>query len=378
MQVFISSVITGFGPYRDAAVAAVRTLGYEAIRAEDFSASSQSPRQECLSAVRRSDAMVLLLGSSYGHLQQSGLSATHEEYREARDHTPVLAFVQHGANPGTRQGAFIDEVRRWDSGLLTATFTGPEDLQSKVTRALHDLVVNMRAMPVDTDEIANRAERLVPNTHMSSTPGLVVAVASGPHQTILRPSELNTSTLRRFLLAETLTGDHSVLPPTDDAGFSVPSTRISVRDGAIMVVQDDDRSVSLSGSGDLLINQPAENSGGWLPALPCLIEEEIEQRIANAFRFAAGVLAHIDGLGRLTHYAIAVGLRNAGYLPWRTRTEHQRSPNQATVGFPIGHDRTNLIMVMPSPPVQPRPALLAKAEQTAHDLMIKLRWHMAP
>ena len=378
MKVFVSSVITGFEVFRDAAVSAITTLGYEAIRAEDFSASFQSSRQECLSAVRSSDAMVLLLGATYGEQQQSGLSATHEEYREARNNTPVLAFVQGGISPEPHQREFIQEVRSWESGLFTARFTESEDLRSKVTRALHDLIINLKTTPVDTNDTADRARALIPTERTTSNTGLLIAVAYGPHQTVLRPSELDKDSLRHFLLAETLTGKHAVLKPTDGTGISVPNTRASIQRGTINVVQGHDRMVSLSGSGDLLIQQPARNIGGWHTGLPCLIEEDITERIANAFRFAARVLDRIDGSGRLTHFAAAVGLRNAGYLPWRTRSEHQRSPNQATVGSLGGFDLPNPIIVTSSPPTQSRAALLNTADETAHDLTIKLRWHLSP
>lgn len=377
MEVFVSSVITGLEAFREAAVSAITTLGYKAVRAEDFSASSQSPRQECLAAVRNSDAMVLLLGETYGQQQQSGLSATHEEYREARDNTPVLAFVQDGIRPEPRQREFTQEVRSWESGLFTATFTGSEDLRIKVTRALHDLIINMKTTPVDISDTADRARALIPTDRMTSNTGLLIAVAHGPHQTVLRPSELDNNNLRRFLLAETLTGKHAVLRPADGAGISVPHTRASVQRGTINVVQDHDRRVSLSGSGELLIQQPAGNIGGWHTGLPCLIEEDVAEGIANAFRYAARVLNRIDGTGRFTHFAAAVGLRNAGYLPWRTRSEHQRSPNQVTVGIGA-FDQPNPIVVIPSPPIQSRAALLNTADQIAQDLTIKLRWHLSP
>ena len=180
MKVFVSSVITGLEVFRDAAVSAIATLGYEAIRAEDFSASSQGPRRECLSAVRSSDAMVLLLGETYGQQQQSGLSATHEEYREARNNTPVLAFVQGGISPEPHQREFIKEVRSWESGLFTATFTGSEDLRSRVTKALHDLIINMKTTPVDTNDTADRARALIPTERTTSNTGLLIAVAHGP------------------------------------------------------------------------------------------------------------------------------------------------------------------------------------------------------
>ena len=43
MNVFISSVIGGLGEFRDVVDNATTTLGHNAIRAEDFNASPQSP-----------------------------------------------------------------------------------------------------------------------------------------------------------------------------------------------------------------------------------------------------------------------------------------------------------------------------------------------
>jgi Domain of unknown function (DUF4062) len=105
MKVFVSSVIRGFEPFREAAVEAVRVLGHEPVRAEDFGASPDSPQQACLAGVRASDAVVLLLGARYGARQASGRSATHEEYLEARERCPVLVFVQETPMPlGRRDG----------------------------------------------------------------------------------------------------------------------------------------------------------------------------------------------------------------------------------------------------------------------------------
>lgn len=94
MKVFISSMIVSMEEYRTAAREAVENLGHTVIAAEDFGASPDSPQQVCLAAVRDADVIVLLFGARYGIPQTSGLSPTHEEYREARGHKPVLMFVQ--------------------------------------------------------------------------------------------------------------------------------------------------------------------------------------------------------------------------------------------------------------------------------------------
>jgi hypothetical protein len=100
MKVFISSLIGGFEPERQAARRAVETLRYQPIMAEDFGAQPTSPQVACLQGVRDSDLVVLILGERYGAIPPgSSLSATHQEYREARASKPVLAFVQQGVTP---------------------------------------------------------------------------------------------------------------------------------------------------------------------------------------------------------------------------------------------------------------------------------------
>ena len=119
MRIFISSVISGFESHRDAAASAVEDLGHEVVRAEDFGATTSSPQKACLAGVRKPDLTILLLGTRYGAKQPSGLSATHEEYREAQGRQPVLAFVQEQVDYEVPQADFIREVREWETGSLT-------------------------------------------------------------------------------------------------------------------------------------------------------------------------------------------------------------------------------------------------------------------
>ena len=93
MQVFISSVVSGMQEFREAAATGARTLGHEVKRSEDFPASPATPQQACLAGVRWADVVILLLGSRYGQVQPSGLSATHEEYEEAKERHPVLCLL---------------------------------------------------------------------------------------------------------------------------------------------------------------------------------------------------------------------------------------------------------------------------------------------
>ena len=110
MKIFISSLITGMEPIRAAAKEAIEQLGHQPVMAEQFIASPNSPQVACLQGLRQSGLVILILGEHYGATQPSGLSATHEEYREARDRCPVIAFVQEGVDRDEDEKQFMTEV----------------------------------------------------------------------------------------------------------------------------------------------------------------------------------------------------------------------------------------------------------------------------
>jgi hypothetical protein len=94
--------------------------------AEDFGAQPHSPQIACLTGLRLSDLVVLILGEQYGALQPSGLSATHEEYREAKGRKPVIAFVQDGITRDPQQMEFVAELQAWEGGLFRGSFSGSD------------------------------------------------------------------------------------------------------------------------------------------------------------------------------------------------------------------------------------------------------------
>jgi hypothetical protein len=93
--------------------------------AEDFRAQPRSSQIACLDGVRQSGAMVLIVGSGYGARQPSGLSATHGEYREAREGCPVFAFTQQDVTRESEQQTFLEEVQAWDTGMFRESFSTP-------------------------------------------------------------------------------------------------------------------------------------------------------------------------------------------------------------------------------------------------------------
>ena len=104
--------------------------------AEDFGARPDSPQIACLQGLRDADLVLLILGERYGAVQgTSDLSPTHEEFREAREHQPVLVFVQEGVQREARQDTFVAEVQAWQSGYFRSVFKTAEQLHDAVIRS---------------------------------------------------------------------------------------------------------------------------------------------------------------------------------------------------------------------------------------------------
>ncbi len=362
MKVFVSSVIGGMEPYREAAAEAIRTLNHEPRMAEDYGALPSTPQETCLRGVRDADATVLLLGARYGAPQESGLSATHEEYREARQRRPVLAFVQENVERETPQDNFVHEVQNWTSGQYTDGFSTPDDLRLAVIQGLHQLELSLAVGPIDEDEMLVRAQGRVPAVHAYGQAALSVVVAGGPRQQVLRPAELEAESLSSTLMQEALFGATPILDRARGTNTQV--------EGNMLVVEQEQASISVDELGTVAITQPAMEAGsGDYRGLSVLIEETIRDRIEHGLLFAGWVLDRIDEPRRLSDVVVVAALLGAGYLGWRTRAEHVANPNIVS-GRMAGSNRE---VVQLSPARRNRAALRFEATTMAEDLMVLLR-----
>jgi tetratricopeptide (TPR) repeat protein len=92
---------------------ALRLFEIDGLRFEEWPSMPDDPMEVCLEGIRSSDAVVLLLGGSYGTPDKNGLSGTHLEFRHAsKINRPIFAFLLKAANRDPRQVEFIAEVQR--------------------------------------------------------------------------------------------------------------------------------------------------------------------------------------------------------------------------------------------------------------------------
>jgi Domain of unknown function (DUF4062) len=366
MKIFISSLIAGFEDMRAAAVAAVRSLGHEPVTAETFDPGLTSPRIACLKGVRDSDLVVMMLGSAYGAVQpNSDLSATHEEWREAKDRRPVIAFVQDGVDRDARQAEFVREVQDWTGGLFRGGFRDADDLRDQMTRTIHRLELSSATAAVDATEMLTRAQALIPREDRGfvrmTGPLLHIAVVGGPAQTILRPMEIEKPELARMLLREATYGGHPVFDPAH-------GSKQDLLAGMLRLVQDTGAEILLDERGSIRLSVPVARGTGMMGAL---IEENVIDALDRGLARAADILGRIDDAQRLSRLVVAISLAGNGVMGWRTRGEDAASPNSMTMSNAFSQGERPPIHFQP--PDRPRAALEFDRTRMVEDLVTLLR-----
>jgi hypothetical protein len=274
----------------------------------------------------------------------------------------VLVFVEDAIAPESAQQGFIDEVQAWATGHVRRGFVTPDDLRATMTRALHEHELALSSGPVDSDEMLQRANAMLPRR-----PGgigkaeLILAVVGGPLQQVLRPTELEDSELAREVQREALFGESAVLDAGQGTGVRI--------EGTALVLEQSTSVVTVDQTGSVLVRVPAQRVVPRTTAeLPALIEEDISTALNRALRFTGWVLEHIDPSHRLTHVAVVTQLANASYMPWRTREEHQASPHAGQVSMGVSEPIVTL-----TPPTRRRQAIVHDADRIAEDLVALLR-----
>ncbi len=366
MKVFVSSLISGMESIRDAAREAVETARSTPVMAEDFGALPMTPQNACLAGLRQSNLVLLILGERYGAKQPSGVSATHEEWREARDQKPVLVFVQEGVTREPDQQAFVEEVETWAAGRFRAGFQTPRDLRVAIGQGLRDYEQANAVGPVDEAEMVARALALLPAAQrnmVSGGPTLSVAVASSPRQQVLRPAEIEGRGLWDEMHQKAFFGPTQVFDQTKGVEKGLDGS-------ALVLAQGHEARVRLDEQGDVLVISGFPRSRG-MGGLSGLIEEDVQHAIEAALTYVGWLLERIDPTHRLTHVAVAARISGGEYMPWMTRAQMAASNGSYSMGAMM-NERPAIQLV------RPRPALrLAKAEMV-EDLLVPLRRQWNP
>jgi hypothetical protein len=315
-KVFISSVMHNFETLRQAARNAVEGLRQKPIMAEDFGAKPYSSKVACTEGVRQSDIYVGVLGRKYGFVTAAGVAVTEEEFAEARKQgLPILWFVQNVDREPDQQ-AFFERISGYEEGFFLDFFDTPADLQMKITRAVHDHVVQPGVKNLDAAAASVHLAKYVmreSEPHHSAVLGTII-FPSRQGGSYLSPIDMGRAEVKERLLQRALFGASAILSTTKatetvDGVESLAFIQKGPRgqtgssielftDGTVVwssVLASDDRGTS--GNFNLVKH--------WV-----IDQDDVQRRLAAFASYCNGFYAQLEDAPLLSSFYIAVVLRN--------------------------------------------------------------------
>jgi hypothetical protein len=215
---------------------------------------------------------------------------------------------------------------------------------------------------VDHQELSERAIGRIPSRlNTAGEPSLALTIASGPHQAVLRPTELEDPKLAAQLTQELLFGEAALFDPSEGT--------TSAMLGNSLIIKQTRSWLALDAEGTVVVLRPLRR-GVQPGGLSAVVEEDVRSDIEGMLRFVDRLLDVIDARGRLTHVAPVVALLAAGYGAWRTRAEQAASPNSMAMNITA---RDEPAVARLSPPARLRAALRDQPAELAADLTVLLR-----
>ena len=158
--VFVSSVIAGMTAEREAACAAVESIGGRVVMFEHLGGRDDDAETAYLTGVRSSDIYVGILGDRYGKPEPTGYSPTHTEYNEAvKTGLRISVWATTGEMAG-RQRDFLEEIRTFHT---TGNYSNPDELGGRLKRRLAEVASAANSPWCKVGHVLFRARRYSDN-----------------------------------------------------------------------------------------------------------------------------------------------------------------------------------------------------------------------
>jgi len=151
MKIFISSTYEDLKTERKEAINTIDRIG-QAVAMEKFFSSNHQSKQVCLSKLQQCDAIILILGDRYGHIDsEEGISITEIEYNTAKSlGLPAFVFIKKDRSgkewrTGETEAARIEKHNvfktRIDSERFRKCFTNNDQLGKEIIGAIREYEV---------------------------------------------------------------------------------------------------------------------------------------------------------------------------------------------------------------------------------------------
>lgn len=129
------------------AKAIIKRRDFETVRAESFSARSESPEEVCLKEVRDSYIYIGIFKNRYGDIPKnnnpSGYSVTELEYQEAKKNDlPILIFIyKNSTNREKKLIEFLKKIKDFGTGHWCKEYSTTDELVNLVLESIDSELV---------------------------------------------------------------------------------------------------------------------------------------------------------------------------------------------------------------------------------------------
>jgi hypothetical protein len=330
-RVFVSSVMTGFEDYRQAAKSAISAAGADPVLVEDYPSLASSPRNACLDGVRSCDAFVLVLGNRGGFVAPSGKLVVEEELAQAEaSGLPVLIFIQECERDHRAEDLF-KRVSDYTSGYFRKTFTTPPSLAATVKSAVQSM-----AFTGDKADMTPIGDVFAVMPKLDDQCSMRFVVASSRNEQVVDPVTLDSDTVKNSIMELAHRGDVTLF--SYEVGKST-----SAGVDSLVITQDDDRRaghldsarIELFSSGTILIdanvtNRVPSRQSHSMQAYYEVVDEDIRDRLQAAFAFCRLFWDQTDPYLRHQQFHYNAALNNIGN---RTIVSDRNPRSSFSMGF---------------------------------------------
>lgn len=342
-RVFVSSVMTGFEPYRVAAKSAIAAANADPILAEDYPSLSSSPRSACLDGVRSCDALVLIIGDRGGWVAPSGKLVVEEELEEAeKSGLSVLVFIQATKRDESAE-ALVKRISDYTAGYFRKTFTSPESLTAEVKKTTESIVRTKGDTHLNS---VRDAFSEMPT--LGDQTSLRFVIASSRNEEVVDPVTLDSVAFKNRLM--------EIAHQANVALFSYEIAKATaVHVNSLVIAQEDSRrrgfvdnaQLEVTSNGTILIDANVTNR---LPSGQShsmqeyyeIVEEDVRERLRAFFSFCRAFWEQTDPYMRHQQFAYNAALNNIGS---RTIVNDRNLRTSFSGGF----SERKLVIAFPAP-----------------------------
>jgi hypothetical protein len=356
-RIFVSSVVEGFGEFREAAREGVVAAGGEPVLVnEDFPSLIASSRNACLDAVDSCDFLISIVGRRGGWTTPSGLLVIEEEYQEARrKRIPVLAFLQKGSRDADAE-QFAHVLSDYVNGTFRQSFASPEDLREAIQRSLTPLLLDQFGRSMTRQPMADRFSSPLRLPYATT---VRLALFPERDEEVVDPVRLGSEEFLNRVYELGHSGNVRLF------NYQYPKTA-EVRGSSLVVQQaeiggshgEGERvRLEIAESGELIVDANVTGRmrrGGQHDMLSSMIVaiEDIESVLDAGFRFVTAFYEDVDRFKRHQRFLYNVGLSG---LEHRTL---ERNPQSRTSYGMSMRSRDSVILAFDTPRLIDRAALL--------------------